>query len=296
MTLKPKNVPSVVTPTLDEVALRDIALHDIDISAKHRKTAPDFVAALADDMAINGQLTPIDVVEIEGRFRLIHGAARIGARKLQGLLTIRAVVTSGAAFATEASQRLRAIPTQLVRRDLTVLDKAAAVAEWRDLYEVSIGVVRPGRKSNQSQVGTNTDDALQMLSEQFAGTFTEAAQRALSLSKMGVFRALKIATIEGSVREAIATHPLADNQAELLSLADASPEEQQRAGALVLDGTYTGFIAALAFIQNKPSAPILMPWETFAQRFTRLKEDEQERFFNTHADAIERWWLRRSNR
>ncbi|TCP88959.1 ParB family chromosome partitioning protein [Rhizobium sp. PP-CC-2G-626] len=296
MTVKPEKLLTVVTPSLDEVSLRDIDLRKIDISPKHRKTAPDFLAALSEDMTINGQITPIDVVEIEDRFRLIHGAARVGARKLQGLFTIRAVVTSGAAFATEASQRLRAIPTQLVRRDLTVLDKAAAVAEWRDLYEVSIGVVRPGPKGNQSQVGTNSDDALQILSEQFAGTFTEAAQRALSLSKMGVFRALKIASIDGSVREAIATHLLADNQAELLSLADASADEQLQASKLVLEGTYTGFIAALAFIQNKPAAPILMPWETFAQRFTRLKEEEQERFFNMNADAIERWWVRRSNR
>ncbi len=291
---------SILASTVDFTApgfsLGSIDVAFIDIPAQHRLPDPNFVAALVEDMARHGQIEPIHVVSVGERFRLRDGRARIVAIQQRGLLQVDAVITSSKAFAGQAEERLSEISARFVRRDLTVLDKAQLVAEWRDLYEATVGVVKVGRRAISVTSDTNSDTALATLAEQFSGTFTDASKRALNLSQKGVYRALKIASIEAGVRRSIELHPLAQNQTELLALAEAPEVQQIAASQMVLAGNAISFSAALAVLSGATPEPLLAPWESFAQRFTRLPGPDQERFFELNASAIERWWVRRSNR
>ncbi len=92
----------------------------------------------------------------------------------------------------------------------------------------------------------------------------------MNLSQKGVYRALKIASIEAGVRRSIELHPLSQNQSELLALAEAPEVQQIAASQMVLAGNAISFSAALTVLSGAEPEPLLAPWETFSQRFTRL--------------------------
>jgi ParB family transcriptional regulator, chromosome partitioning protein len=265
------DVNSFAQPTRG--SLRAVEISAIDVSPSHRKPDPDWVAALREDMAQIGQQDPIKVVEFGARFHLIKGLRRMLAVDQLGLVHIDAFVQSPAEFSSEAALRLRQISAQFMRRELSVLDRAVNVASWRSIYEATTGLIRPGRKAIRVKFDPNSEDALDAHAELFAGSFSEAAQRALGLNKEAVKRYL-------SELLALAAET-ADRQAAIADLLLSQP-----AGASSVAG-------ALYVIDGKLPEPALAPWETFSQRFTKMREPDQERFFELHTAAIQRWLAKR---
>lgn len=279
-------------------AITPVPVDAIDVPNGRRAIDPNWVEALATDMDARGQQTPIALVNIgKGRFRLIAGGHRLAAQIHRGAKSIDAIVRQPEDYASEAEMKLAEIAENFMRRELSVLDRAMDVSAWREIYEDARGAVKPGRKAkndNSRKLATNSDlGDLEALAATFAESFTSAAQQALNLSRDGVFRALKIAAIAEPARSLIALLPMADNQSELLALSAQHVDRQLPIANLIAQGEATSVAHAIAIVDAKPAPVAGAPWEKVSERFSRLKEAEQNRFFDLHREAIERWLAKR---
>jgi ParB family chromosome partitioning protein len=250
---------------------------------------PDWVVALGEDMRDNGQDTPIDVVEVEGGYRLITGLHRLCGMKHVGNPTILAKVMVLSEFANEAAIKLREISENFKRRPLSVLDRAFDVAQWRDIYESAVGAVKPGKKAISRKLATNSDEQLGAIAEQFSGGFSEAARKAFKLSRDGVFRSLKIASIGQQSRERISLHAMADNQSELLALAAEPGTRQIMIINLMVSEppAASSVAAAIAIIDRVPSVAPAEAWAKVSDKFAKLPEMAKRRFLQEHWDLVE---------
>lgn len=271
---------------------REIAVDLIDVLPGRRELDPNWVEALAADFNERGQRTPIEVIARGERFQLVAGRHRIGAVLFNGDLVIKALVKQPEAFATEADIKLAEIVENFMRRELSVLDRAMDVAAWREIFEAVKGTVKRGgdrRSGSKSQVATLIDDAdFDAASGRFAANFTDAAQKALGLSKDAIFRALKIARVGESIRQRIALMPIADNQSELLALV-GHPAARQ---ASIVDQLVAGaanVADAIAIIDDLPPPETVASWERMSERFSRLNPSHQALFFQLHEESILQW-------
>jgi ParB family chromosome partitioning protein len=257
---------------------------DIRVPANRRKLDPSWVETLRQDMAGgNGHMVPIEVTPEKSGYRLIFGGHRLAAVIANGHDEIDAIIKDPKEVATEAQIRLREIAENLIRRQLSVLDKAVDIADWRDIYDAAHATGKPGRKAKPASE--------EELSANFALNFSEAAQQALGISRRSVFHALKIATIPAPIRQRISLHAIADSQIDLLQLAAEPAERQVEIADLLLSAPpqATNVAEAIAVLDRAP-APVRKPgWEKLSDDFSRLKTSEQDRFFELHADAIARW-------
>ncbi|MER9912664.1 ParB/RepB/Spo0J family partition protein [Mesorhizobium sp. M0050] len=272
-----------MTPTKIKIA-------EIRVPANRRRLDPAWVATImADIQGGNGHMIPIEVVpeKTDGHeYRLIFGGHRLAAVAGLGRDEIDAFVKDPKDVATETQIRKREIAENLIRRQLSVLDRAKDIADWRDIYDAEHGTGKTGRKKTREIV---EDDEL---SAKFALNFSEAAQAVLGISRRSVFHALKIATIPEPIRQDISLHAVANSQTDLLQLA-AEPLERQAAIARLLtmaaaDAPQT--VSDAIAVIDRTSKPATAPkWEKVATEFSKLKESEQDRFFTLHEAAIQRW-------
>ncbi|TIV71109.1 MAG: hypothetical protein E5V89_11520 [Mesorhizobium sp.] len=186
-------------------------------------------------------------------------------------------------FASEAEIILAEITENLARRELSMLDKAVDIARWREIYEAAHVLNKGGRPKKNVTLEETT--------AKFAASFSSAAQKAFGLSERSIYSAVKIASIAAEVRDRIALHAIADNQSELLALAAEPPARQADIAALLTsDPAQASTVAgAVALLDRRP--PPIKPanWEKLSETFSRMKPREQDRFFELHEAAIQRW-------
>ncbi len=276
--------------------IEDIQISLIDIPAGRRVINPDWAKALAEDFTKVGQKTPIDVIELKEpfskvgpRYRLVTGGHRLEAKKIANAPTIEARVYEPSEFASEAQIKLAEITENFMRRELTVLDRAFDVAAWREIYELTQGAVKPGKKAISRKLATNTDDELMALSAQFSGSFTDASTAAFGLSRDAVFRALKIARISDAVRETISLHKIAGNQSELLALSAENDDRQAKIAALLTSNppAVTSVADAIAMLDHVPRVEPPAPWAKLSDQFQKLPETAKRRFFEENWEWVE---------
>ncbi|MBB3947254.1 hypothetical protein GGQ73_003220 [Rhizobium skierniewicense] len=268
----------------------------IDIPSDHRKVHPDAVQALAESITKLGQRQPIEVIQIGERYRLVFGATRLGAATALKR-DVSAIVKQPDAFRDEADIRLTTISENFYRRDLSVLDRSIDIADWCAIHRAAQPVMKPGpkpRKSASDELSINlipnSDDEQMEMSNRFAMSFSEAAQHFLKISRVAVFRALKIANIAADLRDRIAVHEaLADNQQALLDIAAQPYERAARIIELLLSGEAESFAQAVEIIDQLPRSNPPAAWERVNDRFSRLKPTEQDAFFNINESAVMRW-------
>ncbi|MES0164886.1 ParB N-terminal domain-containing protein [Mesorhizobium sp. M0027] len=254
----------------------------IDVAAGRRKLDPAWVETLADLFRTQGQKTPIEVIATGERYRLVFGHHRLAAAKLLASPAIAAVVKSPEDFASEAEIALAEITENLARRELSALDRAVDIARWREIYEAAHVANRGGRPKKIT---------LEETTAKFAVSFSEAARKAFGLSERSIFNAVKIATIATDVRDQIALHGIADNQSELLALAAEQPTRQADIAALLTsEPPQASSVAdAIAILDRTPKPATEPRWQKLATDFSKMKTSEQDRFFELHEAAIQRW-------
>jgi ParB family chromosome partitioning protein len=282
---------SVFSELMDKTA-RPVRIADIDVPQARRRIDPDWVETLATLFADHGQEMPISVVRENGRYRLIYGAHRLEAARRLGWVEILAHISLPEDFRDAAEIKLREISENLARRELSVLDRAFDIAQWRTVYEAAAGPVKAGRPRKLSQVATISAEQ----AERFAESFGNAARRVLGLSRDGVSRAMRIASISDAIRQQISLHPIADNQSELLTLADQPPARRVDIAALLTaEPAQASTVAgAIAILDRHPPAPPKARWQKVSAAFAGLKAADQEAFFSLHEDAIRAWLAGRS--
>jgi ParB family chromosome partitioning protein len=267
---------------------RNIDIAKIDASDRLRATRQDWVDTFAESIQAGEQLPAIEVVERDGKYRLITGAHRLKAHIQVGHSVILADVLDAAAYADEAACRLREIKENMARAGLTELDRAVAIATWKEIYEATQDVQKRG--------GDRRSDQIAESAKWFSERFSIASSKALGISERSVFVAVSIATgIARKVRDRIATHPVADHQAELIALSRETPDRQAKIADLMLaDPPAARNVAeAIAAIDKVPAPATAAPWEKISSKFSRLKEVQQHAFFDAHEAAIAAWLAKR---
>lgn len=259
-----------------------IIVHD-----RLRKLLPDRVETMRHSIVELGQLQPVDLVETDAGPRLIDGAVRLAAC-LADDRDVAAVVHPAGAFGSEADIRIREIAHDLVRFDLTMLERAVYIAEWRAAHESKFPPAKPGRK----KAAGADDETLLELSAKFALNFPDVVKQTIGLSRRAVFLALKVASIPEPVRDLLAPHRLADNQSELLAIAGEPAARQLLIAEQLLLGA-DSVAAAIAVIDQTPAPVVAAVWERMSEKFSRLQATDQERFFDLHEDAILIWLAKR---
>lgn len=179
--------------------------------AAHRRPLRD-VKALADSMEEIGLLNPITVRRDGPGYVLVAGLHRLEAAKALDWLEIEAVVVD----LTDLEAELAEIDENLIRHDLTVLERSEQLARRKAVYEeLHPEAVKPqgGRPpKNRETVSRFADDA---------------AEKA-GITARSVNQHVQIGTsIPDDVRDTIRDTDVADSTRELLTLA-RQPEDTQR--------------------------------------------------------------------
>ena len=162
--------------------------------------------AIAESIANIGLHTPITVREKHDKLILVSGLHRLKAAKLLGWSKIDALILTGGKIDARCGRTLE----NLHRADLTVLERAERIDEWRKLIRKKAAQVgRPGGRQPKE-----------------AGIAKTAKQWGFSRAEVG--RAQKIAAILPEVKTAAEKAGLANNQARLLAIANAKTLEAQQ--------------------------------------------------------------------
>lgn len=135
----------------------------IDASNRMRPIDPVWATALGGFMAVDGQMTPVQVCRLPGRsdYTLVSGGHRHAGAEIAGI-ELRAEVVS----ADAAERKLREIVENLQRRDLNPIDRATNIAELVALHKVRNGIdpKKDGRAASanarwQKEIKAEADDA-----------------------------------------------------------------------------------------------------------------------------------------
>lgn len=274
--------------------LQTIQISKIDRSGRLRALNRPWAETLAEEIRSGERLPPIEVVERGEAFRLIHGNHRTEGHLLAGLAEIEAIVRTPDEYATEAAARLVEIKENLLRFELTALDRAVAIAAWKEIHEGLYEAPKRGRKSTRIDPEKLAQD-----SASFSMSFSKAAATALRLSERSIQLSVQIAAGLGlEIRERISAAPVADVASELLQLAHQDPDRQSAIVDLLLsDPPRAASVAeAIAVLDRIPAPLRLAPWERVSDKFGRLGERDQYAFFAAHSDAIDRWIASRRSR
>ena len=268
---------------------KSIEIAKIDTTGRLRPINPTWSRAMSETLERGEKLPPIEVVERGDAYRLIAGGHRVDAHRLVGLTMIDAEVYSASAFADEAAIRLREIKENMLRFELTALDRAVHLATWKEIHEAAYTPPKRGRKSKKIDPEKLAQD-----SAAFSMSFSKAASEALRISERSIQVAVQIASgIGQEIRERIAQAPIADVASELLQLSHQDDERQTAIVDLLLaEEPQAATVAeAIAILDRIPAPAKLNGWERVSDKFSRLSQADQYRLFAAHADAIDRWLL-----
>ncbi len=199
-----------------------IAIADIVIPKKRKRELGDF-SALAKSMELLGQLNPIVITSDN---RLVAGLHRINAAKSLGWTTIEC---SRITFA-ELDAELAEIDENLIRNELTVLERAEHLKRRKEIYEAKNPETKKGAKG-----GWHNNKTANLESEIIS--FSRDAAQATKTTKRTVEQDVKIATdIPEEVKEKLKDTPVADRKVDLLKISRMDKEEQEKVAEKIAEG------------------------------------------------------------
>lgn len=210
-----------VGAVIDPVAVRQIIrvrVADIDASERLREISEAHAQVIAASMREHEesggrrQLQPVELVQRGDGYRLVYGAHRLRAHQINDWEEIDAEVVS----LTDAQLRLREIDENLIRHELTALDRARFLLERKRIYEA----LNPAAKRGGDR---RSDQTANMAVWSFSADIAEKT----GLSERTVFRACSLAEkLAPEVVARLHDTPLASNQAALEALAKQPPARQ----------------------------------------------------------------------
>jgi ParB family transcriptional regulator, chromosome partitioning protein len=218
-----------------------VSVELIEVGARRRQLKEERVIALAKSIEENGLQTPITIVQInddkkkdtrEARFRLVAGRHRLEAVRKLGLAHIEAFISAKSA----AQNRIWEIEENLVRAELTELEKGEHLGQLKDLHE---------QLHPETQHGG--DRASRKIYDLKNPRFTKAMAKLTGKSESSIQKAIRRSEkIAPEVKERIARTAIANKGVELDRLADLSPEEQSAVVQKYEGGKATSIRGAIA--------------------------------------------------
>jgi ParB family chromosome partitioning protein len=192
----------------------------IQVVDRLRAVDADYVALLAESIRQRGLDQPIRVTHADaaGFHRLISGAHRLSAVRLLGLESIAAIPFDGPALEAE----LMEVEENLVRRELSELDRAAFLAKHQALWQA----LYPSTKAGGDRRRAKAQDEL-LAAHPMAERFSAHIARKIGLSEPTVKRATRrYRELSIAMRSRIAGTWLADNGAALDALIGKKGQER----------------------------------------------------------------------
>lgn len=214
--------------------LTQVPVDAIVVGDRLRPVDDAWAAMLAENIAQVGVLRqPIEVRQVKDRLVLIAGGHRLEAVRRLGWETIPALVYTGL---TEIEARLAEVDENLVRHELSPLDRATFLAQRKELYEQLHPETRGGVAGGKARHGA----ANEIIS------FAADTAKRVGLTERSIQLAVTIARgLDPAVRAAIAGTVWAKKQADLILLAKAAPEDQRAALEILREGLEPTVKAAL---------------------------------------------------
>jgi len=210
---------------------RLIGIDDIKVDDGRRPVDREAVRAIAASIKQIGLQNPISLMApVKNVYRLITGRHRLEATRLLGDHMILASIMK----VSDDDARLWEISENLHRADLSKLERAEQVVEWKTLtadrvrkVSAPLGGVQPKEFGNRKTA------------------------KELGIDEKEVRNATKIAAITPEAKEAARAARLDDNQSALLTVAEAPPEQQRamvativarsiKSGGYLSNGSFTG--------------------------------------------------------
>jgi len=197
-----------------------VNINEIIIGDNRRSVNPERVKELAASIQEIGLLNPVTITEDK---RLVAGLHRIEAYKLLGKTEIEATVVS----LDELDAELAQIDENLIRNELTVLERAEQLKRRKEIYEAKY----PESKSYVIGGKIRQNSANEIIS------FARDTASKIGVSPRTVQHEVQIAEdLADEVKEAIRNTDLADNKTELLRLARLDEEEQKEVVQKIIRG------------------------------------------------------------
>ncbi len=245
--------------------LQIVALDAIEIIERLRPVDADNVAAIAASMAEIGMQQPIIVRPVDGsnRLRLVAGAHRVAAAIQLGWDEIGAIVLP----VDDAQARVIEIDENLMRRELSLLDRAIFLGQRKGLHEIAHPETAHGKSKRKSR-----DRKVANLAT--FSRFSADAARKTGLSERSIRRAAALfSALAPETVALLRLTPFADNQAALQKLADMEDKKAQVdvARKLAEGAARNVYEAALAAGIGSPSDgdPDEIVWRRFCALWER---------------------------
>lgn len=201
----------------DTIACGPVVLLTLDrivVGERLRSVDEDWVKLLAASLAERGQDTPIQVSPPgpDGRHALIAGAHRLAAARQLGWAEIAAVVRDLGPL----EARLAEIDENLMRRELSELDRAVFLSERKAIWDqLHPSTARPGPRNKIADKNVRNS------------TFAVETARKLQIDERSVRRAIARARLEPELRALLAPTRWADHGATLDALVRETPERRR---------------------------------------------------------------------
>lgn len=250
--------------------LRDIKVHRVETIAK--------------DIAIQGQLQPILVVEEEsGRFTLGKGLQRLEAIRLNKGTEIDARVTS-AAWINAQQLRLQTIMATLNREDFTALERCEALSDLKTVYEELYPETKNGG-DRKSQAAKNKDK-----NQNEIFSFSKTAADATGLSRRSI--EIAVATWTGLaivVRQRLRGTWIERKAGEIRALSETSLNIQNAVLDLMLsEPPQAGSVADAVTLAEgrKLTDPTEKAFKSVIDKWKRFPIGQKRTFIAAHRDEI----------
>lgn len=216
------------------VEFKRLPLADIFVPADRIRKVNDNKAFLIGQSVVAGELIhPVTVYRTpngERSYTLAAGATRYRGHELHGLTEIDALVRK----LDKAGARRIEIEENLFRDDLTKLERALHVIEYRSLWEAEHGKVAPGGDKRSAEY--HSANLAEWSEDSAQGQFFAQALEDFGLSERAVRRAQFIGSkLQPELRNVLRDKPEADNQRVLEQLAGLEPDRQRKVAMAFAD-------------------------------------------------------------
>ncbi|WP_297323051.1 ParB/RepB/Spo0J family partition protein [uncultured Bartonella sp.] len=228
--------------------LQTIAINDISIINRVRPIDEEQAKAIAVSIKVNGLLNPITVRHTPnatgGKYTLVAGAHRLKAVEMCGQSEIEAIIIKD----DKIEAQILEINENLIRNDLSVIDRALHVQALRNIYEEENGKIQRGGDQRSVSV---TDQRCKVAPLIKQTSFSKYVADRIGISNHALKRLNCIAqNLNPALRETIRATPLADNQSRLLKLAKMEQTKQQQF-VIALKECDGDFKKSMAIVQGK---------------------------------------------
>lgn len=224
---------------------KEISISDIHIPERLRAVDEDHALAISASIVEHGLFNPVTVRKTPNgkvKYTLVAGAHRIRAMEHCQDRQIDAAIIN----ADKDEAVLIEVCENLIRNDLSVLDRAIFVQTYRDVWENKYGQITRGG----DQRGNLHLCLIDTLEEEASRGFATVCAERLGVSKDAIKRATRIAqNLIPAVRKSVQGTAIADNQSQLIALSKLEPDVQKKA-ATAISKTKGDFKQSMVLLQG----------------------------------------------